>query len=142
MTTTETRPDERAHKPDGEDHYPIAEAVRLTGMTAHTLRWYERIGLLREVGRNHNGERRYRNTDLDWLGFISRLRATGMPVAQMKRYAELVWAGEHTSLQRRDLLLEHRKRLREQLEELRSFESVLDWKIDFYWQIGREEEPS
>lgn len=144
MTTTapaEILPDPPLPKPDGEDGYPIAETARLTGMSAHTLRWYERIGLVSEVDRNHNGERRYRNEDLRWLGFVSRLRQTGMPVADMVRYAELVRAGEYeTSLERRDLLLEHRERLRTQLAELRSFETVLDYKIDYYWQISREEQ--
>ncbi|ADD40243.1 MerR family transcriptional regulator [Stackebrandtia nassauensis] len=143
MTDTvpaDIKPDPDMPMPDGSDAYSIAEAARLTGMSAHTLRWYERIGLVTDVHRNHSGERRYRNDDLRWLGFVSRLRQTGMPVAEMVRYAELMRAGEHTSAERRDMLLAHRERLRAQLAELRSFETVLDFKIEHYDTVCREEQ--
>lgn len=134
------KPDPDTPSPDGSDAYGIARASELTGMSAHTLRWYERIGLITDVGRNHNGDRRYRNEDLRWLGFVSRLRQTGMPVADMVRYATLMRAGAHTSGERRDMLLAHRERLRTQLAELRSFETVLDFKIEHYDTVCNEEQ--
>lgn len=134
------KPDPDMPSPDGSDAYSIAEAAELTGMSAHTLRWYERIGLITDVDRNHSGERRYRNDDLRWLGFVSRLRQTGMPVAEMVRYATLMRAGEHTAGERRNILFEHRDRLRAQLTELRSFETVLDFKIEHYDTVCREEQ--
>lgn len=134
------KPDPQLPAPDGSDAYGIAEASRLTGMSAHTLRWYERIGLITDVDRNHAGERRYRNDDLRWLGFVARLRQTGMPVAEMVRYARLMRAGSHTSAERRDMLFAHRRRLREQLEQLRSFETVLDFKIEQYDTVCGEEQ--
>lgn len=133
------KPDPPQPRPDGDDAYTIAEAARLTGMSAHTLRWYERIGLITDVDRNHSGERRYHNHDLRWLGFVARLRQTGMPVAVMVEYARLMRAGDHTAAERRDILLEHRQRLRSQLEELHSFETVLDYKIDHYDTVCRKE---
>src|SRR5436190_16995043 len=91
-------------RPDGQDRYTISEVVACTGLTAHTLRWYERIGLLPDVDRSHTGQRRYSNRDLDWLAFVGKLRLTGMPVADMVRYAELVRRGEETFDERRELL--------------------------------------
>ena len=83
-------------RPEGQDSYTISEVVAFTGLTAHTLRWYERIGLMPHVDRSHTGQRRFSNRDLDWLAFVGKLRLTGMPVADMVRYAELVREGEHT----------------------------------------------
>lgn len=86
-------PAPRHPRPDGQDRYTISEVVAFTGLTAHTLRWYERIGLMPHVDRSHTGQRRYTNRDLDWLVFVTKLRLTGMPVADMVRYAELVRQG-------------------------------------------------
>ncbi|MFB4414299.1 MerR family transcriptional regulator, partial [Pantoea sp. ANP04] len=86
----------RHPRPDGQDRYTISEVVAFTGLTAHTLRWSERIGLMSHIDRSHTGQRRYSNRDLDWLDFVGKLRLTGMPVADMVRYAELVRAGDHT----------------------------------------------
>lgn len=97
--TTDTRTDTCAgppqgdRRPDGKDKYTISEVAALTGLTAHTLRWYERIGLMPHIDRSHTGQRRYTNRDLDWLALVGKLRLTGMPVADMVRYAELVRAG-------------------------------------------------
>lgn len=82
----------------------VAERV---GLTTHTLRWYERIGLLDHVGRDSAGHRRYTASDIAWLVMFIRLRATGMSVRDMQRYAELVRAGEHTAGERRELLETH-----------------------------------
>lgn len=96
-TSTRTRdcaaPPHRHRRPDGQDNYTISEVVAFTGLTAHTLRWYERIGLMPHIDRSHTGQRRYSNRDLDWLDLVGKLRLTGMPVADMVRYAELVREG-------------------------------------------------
>ncbi|MER5864417.1 MerR family transcriptional regulator [Kitasatospora sp. NPDC002040] len=103
-----------------------------TGLSAHTLRWYERIGLLDPVNRSHSGQRRYSDADVRRLEFLGRLRLTGMPVADMLRYVELVRAGEHTLADRRDLLVEHREEVRLKLADLHATIAVLDYKIDLY----------
>src|SRR4051812_21331087 len=82
-------PPRRHPRPDGEDRYTISEVVAFTGLTAHTLRWYERIGLMSHIDRSHTGQRRYCNRDLDWLDLRGKLRLTGRPVADMVRDAEL-----------------------------------------------------
>jgi DNA-binding transcriptional MerR regulator len=70
--------------------YTITEVAALTGLTADTLRWYERIGLLTEVTRDGGGKRRYTARDLRWLDLLVKLRATGMPVTEMVRHAAQV----------------------------------------------------
>lgn len=123
----------RAHpRPDGQDRYTISEVVAFTGLTAHTLRWYERIGLMPDVDRSHTGQRRYSNRDLDWLAFVGKLRLTGMPVAHMVRYAELVRLGEHTFEERRELLESTRRDVLNRMAELQDTLAVLDHKINFY----------
>lgn len=119
-------------RPDGQDRYTISEVAACTGMSAHTLRWYERIGLMPHVDRSHTGQRRFTNRDLDWLGLVGKLRLTGMPVADMVRYAELVRAGEHTFAERRELLETTRREVRRRIAELRDTLSVLDYKISIY----------
>ncbi|MFG3099106.1 MerR family transcriptional regulator [Streptomyces sp. NPDC048182] len=129
-------PPRRHPRPDGRDHYTISEVVAFTGLTAHTLRWYERIGLMSSIDRSHTGQRRYTNRDLDWLDFVGKLRLTGMPVADMVRYAELVREGEETYLDRRELLESTRRDVLARIEELRDTLAVLDRKISFYGDAG------
>ncbi|MEV1018991.1 MerR family transcriptional regulator [Streptomyces sp. NPDC050264] len=119
-------------RPDGQDRYTISEVVAFTGLTAHTLRWYERIGLMPDVDRSHTGQRRYSNRDLDWLAFVGKLRLTGMPVAHMVRYAELVRLGEQTFEERRELLESTRRDVLHRMAELHDTLAVLDHKINFY----------
>ncbi|MBE4737927.1 MULTISPECIES: MerR family transcriptional regulator [Streptomyces] len=127
----------KPRRPDGQDRYTISEVADLTGLTAHTLRWYERIGLMPHIDRSHTGQRRYRNRDLDWLDLVGKLRLTGMPVADMVRYAELVRAGDHTYTERFDLLKSTRDDVLSRIAELQDTLNVLDRKINFYADAGR-----
>ena len=72
----------------------IAEVAERTGLTRHTLRYYERDGLMLGVDRAGSGHRRYSERDLGWIELITKLRATGMPIREVRRYAELVRDGE------------------------------------------------
>jgi DNA-binding transcriptional MerR regulator len=123
-------------RPASPGGYTISEVVAHTGLSAHTLRWYERIGLMPDVGRSHTGQRRYSEADLGWLSLVSKLRLTGMPVADMVRYAELVRAGQHTFAERRELLEEHRENVRQHITELQDTLAVIDLKIGFYADAG------
>jgi len=144
-TTTETGtktdtcagPRHVQRRPDGEDSYTISEVVVFTGLTAHTLRWYERIGLMPHIDRSHTGQRRYSNRDLDWLDLVGKLRLTGMPVADMVRYAELVREGDDTYGDRFELLEATRRDVRARIAELQDTLAVLDRKINFYADAGR-----
>ncbi|MFJ9517661.1 MerR family transcriptional regulator [Kitasatospora sp. NPDC101801] len=117
---------------DRTGRHSISEMVASTGLSAHTLRWYERIGLLGPVDRTHSGQRRYCDADVRRLEFLGRLRLTGMSVADMLRYVELVREGEHTLADRRDLLVVHREEVRLKLADLHATLAVLDYKIDLY----------
>ncbi|WP_051096170.1 MerR family transcriptional regulator [Streptomyces sulphureus] len=116
-------------RPDGRDRYTISEVVSLSGLSAHTLRWYERIGLLGEVERSHTGQRRFTNRDLDWLSLVGKLRLTGMPVAEMVRYAELVREGDHTVGERLEFLVAAREDVRGRIAELQGALEVLECKV-------------
>jgi DNA-binding transcriptional MerR regulator len=124
---------DRPHpRPDGRDRYTISEVAAHTGLSAHTLRWYERIGLMPHIDRSHTGQRRYTNRDLEWLALVGKLRLTGMAVADMVRYADLVRQGDHTYAERRELLCATREEVRRRIAELQGTLSVLDFKIGFY----------
>jgi DNA-binding transcriptional MerR regulator len=110
----------------------IAEMARRTGLTPHTLRYYERDGLLLGVSRAGSGHRRYSARDIAWIELITKLRATGMPVREVRRYADLVRAGEGNEGERLALLRTHRERVREQLGMMAAYLDAIDMKISFY----------
>lgn len=118
----------------------VAEMTAATGVSGHTLRYYERAGLIRSVARNAGNQRRYSTADIGWLQFLLRLRETGMPIAQMREYAELRAAGESTMEARLALLEAHRIGLHEQIALLRSHESALEAKIEIYRQDLRSKD--
>ncbi|MEY9965372.1 DNA-binding transcriptional MerR regulator [Streptacidiphilus sp. MAP12-16] len=119
-------------QPDETPRYTIGEVVARTGLTAHTLRWYERIGLLERPARSHSGQRRFSDRDLAWLEFLGKLRLTAMSVADMVRYAELRREGEHTAAARQELLERHRDEVRQRITDLQATLLIIDYKIDFY----------
>lgn len=110
----------------------IAEVARLTGLSAHTLRYYEKAGLVESVGRNPGGQRRYAAADLDWLSFLLRLRTTGMSIADMKRFADLRASGHSTVAPRLALLRDHAVSVQARLEELEANMRELNAKIQHY----------
>jgi DNA-binding transcriptional MerR regulator len=111
--------------------WSIGEAAEKCGLSQHTLRWYERIGLLGDIERGGDGRRRFSDTDLDWLSLLTKLRATGMSVRDMQRYAELVRAGVGHA-ERLELLERHREEVRRALARQRETLRLLDAKIASY----------
>ena len=119
----------------------IAQAAEQTGLTTHTLRYYERDGLmLASVDRSPSGHRRYTDRDLTWIEMITRLRSTGMPMRDVRRYAALVRAGDGNEAERLDLLKTHRERVERQLAEVTGHLRAIDHKIGLY--EGRLEQAS
>jgi DNA-binding transcriptional MerR regulator len=110
----------------------ISDAARKSGISAHTLRYWERAGLIQPVTRNGSGHRRYADEDLDRIRFLTKLRATGMPIRQVRMYAELLNGGDETNEERLALLEAHRKAVQARLEETASHLELIDWKIDLY----------
>jgi DNA-binding transcriptional MerR regulator len=120
-------------RPDPQAGLSIAEAARRTGVSVHTLRYYERAGLVvTAVDRTAGGRRRYHQLDLDWIVICTRLRATGMPIRTIRRYAELVSAGPGNEQERLALLEAHRAEVTARLARTRENLKLIDHKIDVY----------
>lgn len=113
--------------------YTVSEVSAQTGLSAHTLRWYEQVGLLDPVHRDAAGRRRYSEDDLGRLGFLLKLRSTGMPVRDMIRFVELSRlendAGVAEKLQ---ILVDHRERVLAQISALQEDLKIIEFKIDIY----------
>ncbi|MDT7666093.1 MAG: hypothetical protein QOD04_5649 [Pseudonocardiales bacterium] len=111
----------------------IAEAARRAGVSVHTLRYYERAGLaVTPVDRTAGGRRRYQQLDLDWITVCTRLRATGMPIKTIRRYAQLVSAGPGNERERLAVMEAHRAEVTAKLAEIQENLKALDYKIDVY----------
>ncbi|MFC0003409.1 MerR family transcriptional regulator [Micromonospora siamensis] len=116
--------------------YSPSEAATRSGFSLDTLRYYEKIGLLSDIGRTSGGRRVFTDEDLGWLVLFRCLRDTGMPIAEMCRYAELARAGEHTTGERHALLRRHAERVEEQMRLLQHQYDHLREKIRFYEKLG------
>ena len=110
----------------------IEETAARTGITRHTLRYYERIGLLPPVGRTVSGHRRYSDSDVGWIVFLCLLRETGMSIQDMQRFVDLTREGDHTVPTRVDLLRTHRLELVDTLARLQGHLQALETKIGIY----------
>lgn len=121
--------------PGKQTSLSISEMAEETGVTSHTLRYYERVGLIRPVARNSRNQRQYSAAEIEWVKFLLRLRETDMPIAQMRRYAQLRELGPSTTRQRLGLLTIHQASLRRQIAALRSHEQALATKISTYQQL-------
>jgi DNA-binding transcriptional MerR regulator len=110
----------------------IREVAAKTGISTHTLRYYERIGLVHPVARARSGHRRYGEADLGWLDLIKKLHATGMPIRRMLEFARLVRRGDSTFAARRALLDAHRRDVEAQLATVSESLGVIKRKIAFY----------
>lgn len=111
----------------------IAEASEASGLSTHTLRYYEREGLLLDaVERAPSGHRRYTADDLRWIALVTRLRSTGMAIRDIARYADLVRAGDGNEAERLALLREHRRGVLERLAETTEHLGAIDAKIGIY----------
>jgi DNA-binding transcriptional MerR regulator len=120
----------------------IGEVAAVIGLSTHTLRYYEQTGLLQPVGRTGAGHRLYSPADLDWLQFVMRLRATGMPVAQMQAFAALRAKGDVTIEARRDMLAAHRDAVIARIAELESSLATITDKIHWYEQAALRAQPT
>ena len=113
--------------------YSIGEFSKLTNLGIHTLRYYEHEHLITPA-RNSGNRRCYTDQDLVWIDFIKRLKGTGMPIKEIRKYAELRAKGESTLSERMEMLIFHRKTLNKQIHQLQEHMGKLDKKIDFYRQ--------
>ena len=124
-----------------ESHLTIDEVAKRTGLTAYTLRYYERIGLIAAVTRAAGGQRRYSAADMAWLEFLLRLRTTNMPIGKMQAFAKLRGAGNSTVPDRRQMLEEHLTDVQARIEAMQQSAEALHAKIEHYPSLERSPEP-
>lgn len=124
-----------------ENALTIQQVAEATGLSEYTLRYYERIGLIHPINRAGNGHRRYSENDIGWIHFLNKLRATGMPIQQMQRYAELQRQGDETLMERVEMLKELRCRVEAQVAALCEHLKVISFKIDLYEEQVQAQTP-
>ncbi|MEV6261841.1 MerR family transcriptional regulator [Streptomyces sp. NPDC051784] len=133
----EIKPQPRSHsvrsQAEPDQGLTIAEAARRTGVSVHTLRYYERAGLvITDIDRTPGGRRRYHRRDLSWITLCTKLRATAMPIRTIRRYAELVAAGYGNEAERLALMEKHRSEVTAKIAELQENLTLITHKVDVY----------
>jgi DNA-binding transcriptional MerR regulator len=118
-----------------ESTFTIQEASLQTGVSAHTLRYYERLNLLDSISRDDSGYRRFTNYDLDCVRFLTKLRATKMSIRQMQQFAALRRQGLSSAHQRRLLLEEHYNAVFASQQELNRSLEMISKKIAYYKEL-------
>lgn len=116
----------------------IQEAAQTTGLSAHTLRYYERIGLIHPIDRQENTRRLYTADDIGWIDFLTKLRATGMSIKDMQKYAELQRRGDETLPERVAMLKALRDQVEDRITELQEHLKLVNYKIEIYTEIVEE----
>ncbi|WP_275983485.1 MerR family transcriptional regulator [Paenibacillus hamazuiensis] len=119
--------------------YTIQQVAGMTGLSPHTLRYYEKAGLIRTVGRDGSGYRLYSENDVEWLRFLIRLRDTGMPIRQMQQFAELRYRGDETVGERRRLLDIHKEEVLQQIGRLTEALEAIERKSEYYKEMERQQ---
>ena len=122
------------------DKLTIQEVARQTGLSTYTLRYYERVGLIHPIDREQNTHRRYTADDVGWIDFLTKLRATGMSIKDMQRYAELQRRGDDTLPERVEMLKALRDQVEERIQELNEHLKLVYYKIEIYQQMVTEKE--
>jgi DNA-binding transcriptional MerR regulator len=119
--------------------YTIQQAAEIAGLSVHTLRYYERIGLIDPIVRQANSHRLYRQEDMEWIRFLLKLRSTGLPIRSMLRYAELRRLGNSSASvsERKAMIEQHAASLEIALMELQSNLAVMHKKVALYAEMER-----
>ena len=123
-----------------KEKFTIQEVTQATGLSAHTLRYYERIGLIHPIEREENTRRRYTQDDIGWIDFLLKLRAIGMSIRDMQRYAGLQRQGDETLPERLEMLRSLRDRVEAHIDELNEHLKLIHYKIDIYQNIVTEKQ--
>jgi DNA-binding transcriptional MerR regulator len=116
----------------------IQQVAEMTGLSVHTLRYYERIGLIHPIERADNTHRRYTMDDVGWIEFLNKLRSTGMSIQQMQRYTDLQREGDSTLIERVTMLRTLRSEAEARIEEMQEYLKVIYYKIDLYQSLVDE----
>lgn len=112
--------------------YTIKEVSEKTGLTAYTLRYYEKCGLLRNINRDENGNRKFLDGDIVELEIIKCLKETGMSIKDIKNIVDLSFEGNNTIEKRKKILLKHREMVLKNIEKLKNNLKKIEMKIEWY----------
>ncbi len=125
--------------------YSIQDVSKKTGLSAHTLRYYEKEGLLSHVDRSPGGFRQYTDEDMEALGLICCLKNTGMSLQEITRFVSLTHEGDQTLKERVELLREHRENVIRRIQEMQKYLEKVTWKLNYFseklhaYEAGEEE---
>lgn len=123
------------------DQLTIQQVAEATGLSTYTLRYYERIGLIHPIDRAQNTHRRYTLDDIGWIEFLNKLRATGMSIQQMQRYAKLQRQGDDTLPERVEMLRMLQREAEARIAEVSEHLKLIRYKIGLYEAIIQEKQP-
>lgn len=112
--------------------YTIARVAEITGLSVHTLRYYEKEGLLPYIKRDTNGNREFSESDLEWLQTITCLKNSGMTIKNLRRFIELYAKGESALEDRLNIMKEHKLVIEEKMKEINGYMNYVDYKIKFF----------
>ncbi len=127
--------------------YSIQDVSKKTGLSAHTLRYYEKEGLITGVERSQGGFRQYTDGHLEALGLICCLKNTGMSLQEIARFLKLTREGDHTLKERVALLKAHRDSVIQRMAEMQKYLDKVTWKLNFFseklsaYEAGKKESP-
>lgn len=110
----------------------IQQVAEATGLSVHTLRYYERVGLIHAIERADNRHRRYSQDDIGWIKFLMKLRATGMSIQDMQTYAQFQRRGDATLPERVTMLKTLEGDVQQRIAELEDHLKLIRYKIDVY----------
>jgi len=122
--------------------YSIGKFGTMVGLATSTLRYYEKEGLLPYVSRDSNGRRQYTEKQVEWIKLVMSLKETGMTIEEIKKYTDLVSAGNNTRQERRDLLLTHKKKVEKQVVQTEQYLERITRKIAYYEASVLGQKPS
>lgn len=112
--------------------YSIGQAAEMMNLSAYTLRYYDKEGLLPMVGRTSSGIRQFNESDIDWLKLIECLKASGLSIKESKQYIDWALEGDSTLEQRRQLFYGRKKAIEDQMRNLQKTLDTVTYKCWFY----------
>ena len=119
-------------------YYKIGKVSQMTGLSRDTLRYYEKIGLIRHLEKDESGRKKYSEKDIEWIEFLKRLKTTKMSLKDIGKYADLRYEGDETSGERKKMLTKQLEKIMEEIEKLMETKQILVWKIKTYDEIEKK----